>query len=134
MPPRLRELRPVILICATSLIFAILYCWFIIVVLIYGRVETPFGVFWEPSTTNLAVSILSQVSAILICATLNAALGVLRTVFMTRPDGTSVESYVGLGDASGYLTVLQVAAMNWFLNPWCDFRYVLLPIYASHSH
>lgn len=120
--PKLRELRPVILMYGISLVFAILYCWFIIVVLIYGRVETPFGVFWEASTTNLVVSVLSQTSAYLTDATLKSFLGVLRTVLMTRPDGSSFESYVGLGEASGFFSVFQVAAINWFITPWCDFR------------
>ncbi|OIW32040.1 hypothetical protein CONLIGDRAFT_678472 [Coniochaeta ligniaria NRRL 30616] len=124
---RLRELRPVILTYGISLLFGFLYCWFIIVVLIYGRVETPFGVFWEASTTNLVVSVLSQISAYLTDATLKSFLGILRTVFMTRPDGSSFESYVGLGEASGFLTVFQVAAMNWFINPWCNFR-LSLPV------
>src|SRR2546421_410570 len=43
---RYRELRPVILIFCLSFVFAILYCLFIIVVLIQGRVETPPRVFW----------------------------------------------------------------------------------------
>ena len=122
--PRLRELKPVILTFGISLIFAILYCWFIIVVLINGTVETPLGVFWDASKTNLVVSVLSQMSAFLTDATLKAFLGVLRNAFLAQ-DGSSFASYVGLGEASGYLSVFQVAAMEWFINPWCDFRYDL---------
>jgi hypothetical protein len=101
--PRLRELRPVILTYCISLVFAILYCWFIIVVLIHRRVETPLGVFWDASKTNLVVSILSQISAYLTDATLKSLLGVLRTVFLTGTGGSSFASYVGLGEASGFL-------------------------------
>lgn len=78
--------------------------------------------FWDASKTNLVVSILSQISAYLTDATLKSLLGVLRTVFLTGTDGSSFASYVGLGEASGFLTVFQVAAMNWFINFWCDFR------------
>jgi hypothetical protein len=121
--PKLRELKGFLQIYGISLVFSILYCWFIIVVLIDRHVETPLGVFWDGSTTNLVVSILSQITATLISSTLKSFLGVLKTVLLARPDGTSFASYVGLGEASGYLTVFQVAAMDWFIAPWCDFRY-----------
>jgi hypothetical protein len=105
-----------------SLVYNFLLCWFIIVVLIHGHVETPLGVFWGFSTTNLMVTILSQISAYLTDTILRSYMAVLRRVFLVKPNGISFASYVGLGEASGWFTVFQVSAMNWFLNFYCNFR------------
>lgn len=110
-----------------SLVYSLLFCWFIVVVLIRGKVETPFGVFWEASTTNWIVTILSLTSAYLTDATMRSYLSVLKTVLLTRSGGLAFASYVGLGEASGWFTVFQVSAMNWFLDPYCNFRYESWP-------
>ncbi|KAK4173274.1 hypothetical protein QBC36DRAFT_142916, partial [Triangularia setosa] len=105
-----------------SLLFCILFCSFICVVLIQGKVETPGPVFWSAVTTNYAVSVLSQFSAILTAATIKSLLGVLRTAFVHGETGMLFGGWVGLG-GSEYLSVLQVAwAEGWLGEFWCDLR------------
>lgn len=122
LPARAHQLRTELVLFGISLVYMFLVCWFTIVVLIHGNVETPLGVFWGFSTTNLMVTILSQISAYLIDSIIRSYLALLRRVFLAKPKGLSFASYVGLGEASGWFTVFQISAMNWFLNLYCNFR------------
>ncbi|KAK4195441.1 hypothetical protein QBC40DRAFT_185790 [Triangularia verruculosa] len=124
-PPFRSKARPhqnLLYLFAVSLIFCILFCSFIYVVLIQGKVETPGPVFWNAVTTNYVVSVLSQFSAILTAATIKSVLGVLRTAFVHGETGMRFGGWVGLG-GSEYLSVLQVAwAEGWLGEFWCDLR------------
>ncbi|KAK3314210.1 hypothetical protein B0H66DRAFT_458567, partial [Apodospora peruviana] len=104
-----------------SSIFCALYCAFIFVVLIRRLVETPGGIFWDASKTNYVVGVLSQFSALLTDATIRALFGVLQPALTAQEGGTSFATWIGLG-SSDWSSVFQVAAVNRFVNVWCDFR------------
>ncbi|KAK4183854.1 hypothetical protein QBC35DRAFT_349666, partial [Podospora australis] len=119
-------IKSLLYLYAFSLVFCLLFCSFVYVVLIKGRVGTPGGVYWDAVKTNWVVGVLSQLSAIVTAATIKAVLGVLRTALVYRPNGSSFATWVGLG-ASDWWTVLQVAVVEGFMNIWCDIR-LSLPI------
>lgn len=126
-PPSLatltRPLRPLLYLTSTSLTFFLLFAAFIHVVLlrehvITGRVE------WSATKTNYVVSVLSIISVFLTGGMLKALLGALRPVRAARERGSSWAAWTAQGSSS-WVTVVQVAAANWFLEGWCLVRIVL---------
>ncbi|KAK0610637.1 hypothetical protein B0T17DRAFT_621102 [Bombardia bombarda] len=118
-----KALKSLIITSTISSLFCVFYCTFVYIVLIEQHVQTP-GVFWDASKANLVVGVLSQTSALLTDAAMKALLGALRPALLAMAEGTSFATWVGLG-ASDWITVLQVAAAEWFLNVACDFRHVV---------
>jgi hypothetical protein len=118
---KIRSIRTLIALVAFSLTYCLLYCAFIYEVLILRHVTTP-GVFWEASMTNYVVGVLSQLSALLTDTTIRALLSALRPALASRPGGSSFSTWVSLGP-SDWTSILQVAAVNGFLNIWSDVRY-----------
>ncbi|KIM95435.1 hypothetical protein OIDMADRAFT_134537 [Oidiodendron maius Zn] len=101
---RAQPIRYLLITFTLSLVFSVLYILFINYVLIRGNVQIG-TVSLSASTTNLLVSIFSQISA---------TGGILATTFL------------GLGSATSWLQVLNLAFVDRFLNFWCDFS-LLLP-------
>lgn len=119
-----RPLGALFLIYGINLVLAILYLPFINYVLIQGSVQVG-RVFFNASTTNLLVSIFSQISAALSHMMVRSLLSALRLAFANRKDGISALTFLGLGPAAGWLQVLRLAFIDRLFNLWCDFRYVL---------
>jgi len=132
---RVKAIRSLLVFFIASTIFMGLFTAFIVIVLIDKIVETPGGVFWDASKTNYIVSVLSQASALLTDTLIRDFFAVLRPVLAAprrrlwnpfkRGPGSSFATWVGLSPASGWSSVLQVAAVGGFLNPWCNMRLVL---------
>jgi hypothetical protein len=122
------------LISGINLVLAILYLPFIYYVLIQGTVQVG-RVFFNASTTNLLVSIFSQISAALSHMMVRGLLSALRLAFANGKDSISVTTFLGLGPAAGWLQVLRLAYIDRLFNLWCDFRYVFLKRRSiSHCH
>jgi hypothetical protein len=120
-----RPIGALFLIFAINLVLAILYLPFINYVLIQGTVQVG-HIFFNASTTNLLVSIFSQISAALSDMMVRGLLSALRLAFANRKDGISVPTFLGLGPAAGWLQVLRLAFIDRLFNLWCDLRYVSL--------
>lgn len=88
--------------------------------MITGRVE------WSATKTNYVVSVLSIISVFLTGGMLKALLGALRPVRAARERGSSWAAWTAQGSSS-WVTVVQVAAANWFLEGWCLMR-IGLPV------
>lgn len=131
---RMKAMWTLLLLFLFKTIFTGLFTAFIIVVLINKVVETPGNVYWDASTTNYVVGVLSQISVLLTTTSVRDLFAVLRPVLASRHavkpgdrPGSSFASWVGLSPAAGWSSVFQVAAVGGFLNPWCNMR-LLLPI------
>ena len=118
-----QPIRNLLITFTLSLVFSILYILFINYVLIRGNVQIG-SVFLSASTTNLLVSIFSQISATVSVLMICGLLGVLRLASAARKDGILATTFLGLGSAASWLQVLNLAFVDRFLNFWCDFRYV----------
>ncbi|KAK4183853.1 hypothetical protein QBC35DRAFT_82563 [Podospora australis] len=79
---------------------------------------------WDATTTNYVVSVLAQISAILIVAAIKSLLGIVRTALVLRPQGSSLATWARLG-SSDWWTIVQFAWANSFLNPWCNIRTII---------
>jgi len=129
-----RPIGALFLIYGINLVLAILYLPFIYYVLIQGTVQVG-RVFFNASTTNLLVSIFSQISAALSDMMVRGLLSALRLAFANRKDGISAPTFLALGPAAGLLQVLMLAFIDRLSNLWCDFRYVFLKRRSiSHYH
>ncbi|KAK4211362.1 hypothetical protein QBC37DRAFT_427149 [Rhypophila decipiens] len=127
---RMKAIRSLLILFSFKTIYTSLFTTFIVVVLINKVVETPGGVYWDASTTNYVVSVLSQVSVLLVTTSVHDLFSVLRPILAARQArggrvGSSFASWVGLSPSAGWSTVFQVAAVGGFLNPWCNMRIVL---------
>jgi hypothetical protein len=95
--------------------------FFIYFVLIEGKVQVG-AVFFGASTTNLLVSIFSQIFVVLAAMTVHGLLTTLRLVLKDA----SLVTFFGIGSSSGWSSVLQLLAAGWFPKLWCNFTSVLL--------
>jgi len=117
----MQPIRGLILLFVVNFVFAVLYCLFVYHVLIRGVVEVG-NVYFDASTTNLLVSIFSQLWAILCVTNVVALFAALRPALALRAGGSSMATYVGLGP-SNWVSVCRVAIANKLMNVWCDLRY-----------
>lgn len=104
-----------------SIFFGILYAIFIVFILIQGKVQVLDTTF-DASTTNLLVSIFSQISAILIDSTLRELLVVLRLNLAGEARGTSAFTWFGIGASSQWMVTAKFAIASWLTNIWCLLR------------
>lgn len=104
-----------------SALFFILYCAFISVVLLPGVLETLGAVYWNASTTNSIVTVLSQISALLTNAMLKSLLTTVRPALAARRRGTRFSSWIAQG-SSGWITAVQLSLTNVFVDMWANFR------------
>ncbi|KAK1753757.1 hypothetical protein QBC47DRAFT_303914 [Echria macrotheca] len=95
---------------AACLVFSVLYCLFIWHVLILGRPQVG-GVLFDASTSNLLVSVFSQVFALLADALICGLLDVLRAALAGREGGTSASSFFGISGATGWMSVFRLATL-----------------------
>uniref|UniRef100_A0A8H7KCC1 Uncharacterized protein n=1 Tax=Bionectria ochroleuca TaxID=29856 RepID=A0A8H7KCC1_BIOOC len=109
-------------------VFSVIFSAFVVYVLLRGNVRVG-GVTFDASTSNLLVSILSQISVILGDALIRDLLGVIRLALAKRDRGVSALTYFVIGPASAWTEAARHAVLTKFyrLNLWCDFR-VVLPI------
>ncbi|KAM7203006.1 hypothetical protein V8F20_004253 [Naviculisporaceae sp. PSN 640] len=131
---RLGSMMNLLITFGFKTVFTGLFTAFIVVVLINKVVETPGNVFWDASTTNFVVGVLSQISVLLTTTCVRGVFAILGPVLASRKvvkpggrPGSSFASWVGLSPAACWPSVFQVAAVGAFLNPWCNMR-LLLPI------
>jgi hypothetical protein len=103
------------------MIFDVVYCLFIYYVLMKGMVQVG-GTIFDASTTNLLVSIFSQLSAILADMTLRELLAALRLRFAAQSHGTSAFTWFGIGPSSQWISTAKFAVACKLLNLWCLFR------------
>ena len=116
-----RAIGDVVYIFVAWLVFTVLYMFFIYYVLIEGKVQVG-AVFFGASTTNLLVSIFSQIFVVLAAMTMHGLLTTLRLVLKD----TSLVTFFGIGSSSGWSSVLKLLAAGWFPKLWCNFTSVLL--------
>lgn len=116
-----RAIGDVVYIFVAWLVFTVLYMFFIYYVLIEGKVQVG-AVFFGASTTNLLVSIFSQIFVVLAAMTMHGLLTTLRLVLKD----TSLVTFFGIGSSSGWSSVLKLLAAGWFPKFWCNFTSVLL--------
>jgi hypothetical protein len=122
-----RRSRPIRGLVWTSFVFALfacLYCLFVYFVLIRGQVIVGKALF-DASTTNLLVSIFSQISALLADTALRQLLAALRMYFAAQPGGLSAYTWFGIGPSSQWLATARFAVASYLLNAWCLFRYAV---------
>ncbi|KAK5656045.1 hypothetical protein OQA88_5184 [Cercophora sp. LCS_1] len=123
MGTRLRPVASLKWMFLSSALFHALYCAFISAVLLPGA---PGTLPWNASATNTIVSVLSQISALLIGALLKSLLTTVRPAMAARRQGTRFSSWIAQG-SSGWITAVKLACANRFVDLWSDFR-VFLPI------
>jgi hypothetical protein len=116
-----RAISDVLYLFVALLIFTVLYIVFIYYVLIKGKVHVG-DLFLSASTTNLLVSIFSQIFVILAAITVHGLLAALRLALKNA----SLVAFVGVASSSGWTTVLKLLAAGWFYDLWRNFRYALL--------
>jgi hypothetical protein len=116
-----RAISDVLSLFVALLIFTVLYIVFIYYVLIKGKVQVGV-VFLSASTTNLLVSIFSQIFVIFAAMTVHGLLAALRLALKNA----SLVTFVGVGSPSGWFPVLKLLAAGWFHDIWRNFTYVLL--------
>ncbi|KAK0730930.1 hypothetical protein B0H67DRAFT_563305 [Lasiosphaeris hirsuta] len=109
----------------TCLIFSLLYCLFIYHVLIRQHPQVG-GVLFDGPTSNLLISIFSQVFALLSESMIRGLLDTLRTTLADREKGTSASAFFGISAATGWLSVFRIASVDAFRDVWCDLR-LLVP-------
>ncbi|KAK1760044.1 hypothetical protein QBC47DRAFT_312218 [Echria macrotheca] len=114
------SMMSMLILLSLSSVFCVLFSLFIYFVLMNGYVETP-GVVWDASWANYFVGAASIVSVILTNAMLKEFLTTIRPVLAAGELGSSWATWIAQG-SSGWLTVLQIAVANRFLNLWCLFR------------
>jgi hypothetical protein len=110
-------------------VFSVIFSAFVVYVLLRGNVRVG-GVTFDASTSNLLVSIFSQISVILGDALIRDLLGVIRLALAKRDRGVSALTYFVIGPASAWTEAARHAVLTKFyrLNLWCDFRLVCFHI------
>jgi hypothetical protein len=102
----------------SNLLFDITYCLFVYMVLIKGYIKVCDTVF-DAVTSNLLVSIFSQVSATLVDAMLREYLNVVRFKLLVDKWGPRAATFMGIGPASQWTStarlVLACRILNWLL-------------------
>jgi len=101
--------------------FTVLYMLFINYVLIEGKVQVGV-VFFDASTTNLLVSIFSQVFVVLATTTVH---GLFKNLRLVLKNATLV-TFFGISCSSGWSFVLKLLAAGWFPKIRRKFTYLLL--------
>ncbi|KAK5657970.1 hypothetical protein OQA88_2523 [Cercophora sp. LCS_1] len=119
-----RSISPLLFTLSFAFVIYTFFALFVYRMLLSDHVETPGGVFWDASTTNYAVTVLSYHSAVLIAATIRHFLAALRPTLAARSAGVSWATWTAQG-ASGWIVILQVALANRFLNFWSLLRLAL---------
>ena len=123
--PRLwRNMSSIRLLVASyvaCLVFSLLYCLFIYHVLIRRHPQVG-GVLFDAPTSNLLISIFSQVFVLLSDAMICRLLDTIRAALASRDGGTSASAFFGLSSATGWLSVLRLSIVNGFRDLWCNFR------------
>ncbi|CAH0016651.1 unnamed protein product [Clonostachys rhizophaga] len=119
---KLRPLRGVIFAWVAFSVFSVIFSAFVVYVLLRGNVRVG-GVTFDASTSNLLVSIFSQISVILGDALIRDLLGVIRLALAKRDRGVSALTYFVIGPASAWTEAARHAVLTKFygLNLWCDF-------------
>ena len=107
-----------------TLIFTLLYCLFIHHVLINKKPQVG-AVLFDATTSNLLISIFSQLFVLLSDATVCGLLDTMRTALASRSGGTSASAFFGISAATGWLSAFRLASVNGFSDVWCDFRLIL---------
>jgi hypothetical protein len=116
-----RAISDILYLFVALLVFTVLYIVFIYYVLIKGKVHIG-DLFLSASTTNLLVSIFSQIFVILAAITLHGLLAALRLALKNA----SLVTFVGVASSSGWTSVLKLLIAGWFNDLWRNFRYALL--------
>ncbi|VUC22589.1 unnamed protein product [Clonostachys rosea] len=136
---KLGPLRGVILAWVAFSIFSVIFSAFVVYVLLRGHVRVG-GVTFDASTSNLLVSIFSQISVILGDALIRDLLGVIRLALAKRHRGVSALTYFVIGPASAWTEAARHAVLTKFyrLNLWCDFSKEipshLMPVQAQFDY
>ena len=99
-----------------NLLFDIPYCLFVYAVLIKGHIKIR-GTVFNATTSNLLVSILSQVSATFIDAMLREYLSVVRFKLLLREWGIRIATFIGIGPASQWMSTAILVFRCRALNP-----------------
>ncbi|CAG9990788.1 unnamed protein product [Clonostachys byssicola] len=116
-----RSISGLLWIFGIFILFSFLYCLFIYFVLI-RRIVIVGSTIFDASTTNLLVSIFSQVSALLSDTALRNVLSSLRVHWAASPTGTSAFTWYGLGPSSQWWSTAQLTVASYMLNAWCMAR------------
>ncbi|KAK5651339.1 hypothetical protein OQA88_12572 [Cercophora sp. LCS_1] len=128
-PPLWRNISSIRLLLSSfvaCLVFSVLYCLFIYHVLIRQQPKVGLVLFDAP-TSNLLISIFSQVFVLLADSLVCGLLDILRAALASREGGTSASSFFGISGATGWLSVFRLASVNGFRDVWCNFR-LLVPV------
>jgi hypothetical protein len=129
---RSRPIRSLVSTFGVFTIFACLYCVFVYYVLIRGEVIVGNTLF-DASTTNLLVSIFSQISALLADTALRQLLASLRMLFASSRGGTSAYTWFGIGPSSQWMSTAKFAIASYLLNAWCLLRYDSFQVHCHRS-
>jgi magnesium-transporting ATPase (P-type) len=116
-----RAIGDVVYILIAWTIFTVLYMLFINYVLIEGKVQVGV-VFFDAPTTNLLVSIFSQVFVVLATTTVH---GLFKNLRLVLKNATLV-TFFGISCSSGWSFVLKLLAAGWFPKIRRKFTYLLL--------
>jgi len=119
-----RAIRGVLFWFIVWLLFSLLYLPFIYHVLIRGHAQIG-RTFFDAPTTNLLVSIFSQVFVILADMAVRGLLSALRTALAMRGNESFI-TFLGIGSTSEWLAVVKILTVGWFPNLWRSFTFALL--------
>jgi hypothetical protein len=123
--PTNRQVMAIICAWVAFLIFSILYSAYIVWVLLLGHARIGPTTF-DATTSNLLVSIFSQVSVLLADTLIRDLLDILRLALARWEGGISGLTYFTIGPASSWLSsvkhsILTKSFLKWY--PLVDFRY-----------
>ncbi len=116
-----RAAGDVVYILIAWITFTVLYMIFINYFLIAGKVQVG-AVFFDASTTNLLVSIFSQIFVVLATATIHGLFNALRLVLK----GESLVTFFGISFSSGWPSILKLLVAGLFPKLRRKFTHVAL--------
>lgn len=116
-----RAIADVLRVFVAWLIFTVLYMLFIYYVLINGKVQVGV-VFLGASTTNLLVSIFSQIFVVLAAMAVRGLLTALRLALKDA----SLVTFFGIGSSSGWPSIMKLLVAGWIPSLRRSSMYALL--------
>ncbi|KAI9150533.1 hypothetical protein HJFPF1_10305 [Paramyrothecium foliicola] len=125
---RAGQIRGVIFIWVAFLIFSALYSGFIIWVLLLGRIKIG-SVTFDASTSNLLVSIFSQISVLLGDTLIRNVLAIARLALVRREKGVSALTFFTIGPGSEWVAAARLSLITKMFFKWyflVDIRFLIL--------